>query len=161
MQEPQRKIRDINRLLSAYPTANTAEDAEQALRNYLLAVDDYPAEDVETAVDTLLKGTAPGVNPNFLPAAPAVGAECHRQNHLRAEREDRDRRLRPALPPPDIERTPESQAKVRELMQRTVNGLKAMSPDEDPTTRHRRIIGWANDRTDRIRWSVGDTEGTE
>ncbi len=146
---------EINRLLAGYPPGNWI-DPEEALRGYLLAVEDYPADDVTAAVDSLIKGVAPGVNPGFLPPPAVVGSECHRQNHLRAEREARDRALRPRLPPPDIERTAESQARVRALMERTVNGLRAQSTDEDPVERHRRVVARANQY-----WDVGDPEGAE
>lgn len=68
------------------------------MRGYLLAAEDYPADDVEAAVDMLVKGTAPGVNPSFRPKPSEFGAECHRQNHLRADKRARDKFL--ALPPP-------------------------------------------------------------
>jgi hypothetical protein len=160
MQSPQAKLKDIKRLLGVYPPLNTA-DAEQAVRNYLLAVDDYTAADVEAAVDTFIKGSAPGVNPSFLPPPPAVGAECRRQLNLRLDREARDKLSRPALPEPDVERTPESQARVRELVERTVHGLRTPDSD-DPAARHKRRMEKTNARFDQERrYSVGDRDGHE
>lgn len=124
------------------------------MRAYLLAVEDYPADDVEAAVAMLIKGTAPGINPSFRPKPSEVGAECRRQMNLRLDHEARERAYRPKLPPPDIERTPESQARVRELMERTVKGFKAQSVDDDPVERHRRVIARSNQY-----WDVGDPEG--
>ncbi len=130
-------------------------DAEQQFRNYIFAVDDYPAADVEAAVEALIKGTAPGVNPSFLPPPPAVGAECRRQMNLRL---DRERDTRPKLPPPDIERSPESQARVKELMERTVRGLRTPDSD-DPVARHKRQLDKTNARFDQERgYSIGDPD---
>lgn len=154
-------MKEITRLLGSWPSAAAPADGDEQLRSYLLAVEDYPAQDVEAAVVALIKGVAPGVNPNFLPAPAAVGAECHRQNHLRADREDRERRLRPALPPPGIERTRESQTRVRELVERTVSGLR--SADEDtPEARYRAQLRKANAYFDAERgYSAGDPDGDE
>lgn len=160
MQSPTRKIEDINRLLACFRTPGQADpaDAEQQFRNYIFAVDDYHAADVEAAVEALIKGTAPGVNPSFLPPPPVVGAECRRQMNLRLDRE-RDRR--PKLPPPDVERTPESQARVRELVERTVRGLRTADAD-DPQARHRRQIEKANAYFDAERgYSVGDMDAQD
>jgi hypothetical protein len=152
-------LADINRLLSGYPPGNWT-DPEQALRSYLLAVDDYPAQDVEAAVVALIKGVAPGVNPGFLPPPAVVGAECKRQNNLRCEREARDKRLHPALPPPDVERTPESRARVKAMIDQTVANLAAKSLD-DPVERHRRRIAKTNERFDANPYfEVGDPEDT-
>ena len=75
MQSPQAKLKDISRLLASWPSA--AGEGDEQLRSYLLAVDDYPADDVTAAVDALIKGIAPGVNPSFLPP-PAVVGRCVR-----------------------------------------------------------------------------------
>lgn len=154
-------MKDITRLLGSWPSAAVPVDGEEQLRGYMLAVDDYPAQDVTAGVDALIKGTAPGVNPNFLPPPAVVGSECHRQNNLRCTAEARDRALRPALPPPDIERSPESQQRVRDLMERTVNSLKSMSPEDDPKERHRKIMARTNEYFDGERergFVAGDPE---
>lgn len=160
MQSPTRKIEDITRLLACFRTPGQADpaDAEQQFRNYIFAVDDYPAADVEAAVEALIKGSAPGVNPSFLPPPPAVGAECRRQLNLRLDREARDKLSRPALPKPDVERTPESQARVRELVERTVRGLRTPDAD-DPVARHKRQLDKTNARFDQERgYSIGDRD---
>ena len=159
MQTPQRKLQDINRLLSAFPPGNWS-DPEQAMRSYLLAVDDYAAPDVEVAVDALIKGVAPGVNPNFVPAPAAVGAECHRQCHLRANREDLERRLRPALPAPDVVKSPESQQRVRDFLKQL--GIKQDDEQAEGRERHRAQIAKGNAYFDPPRgFSIGDPEGHE
>ena len=158
MQSPQAKLKDITRLLASWPSA-TGEGEEQ-LRSYLLAVDDYTAGDVTAAVDALIKGIAPGVNQSFLPPPAVVGGECRRQMGLRHRSEDLEKRYRPALPSPDIERTPESQSRVRELMERTIGGLKRMTEDDDHVERHRSVLRTTNEYFDAERgFSVGDPEG--
>jgi hypothetical protein len=149
--------------LACFRTPGQADpaDAEQQFRNYIFAVDDYPAADVEAAVEALIKGTAPGVNPSFLPPPPAVGAECRRQLNLRLDREQRERNFRPKLPPPDIERDEVSQARVKELMERTVHGLRTPDSD-DPAARHKRRMEKTNAYFDEERgYSVGDRDGHE
>jgi hypothetical protein len=146
-------LKDISRLLASWPSA--AGEGDEQLRSYLLAVDDYPADDVSAAVDALIKGIAPDVNPSFLPPPAVVGAECHRQNHLRASREDLERRLHPRLPPPDVKRTPESQARVRDMVAGVIAKL-AVDPGEDPVERHRRRVAKAN-----AFFEAGDPEGQD
>jgi hypothetical protein len=80
---------------------------------------------------------------------------------LRLDSEYRDKMARPKLAPPDVERTPESQARVRELMNRTVSGLRGMSEAESAEATARRKALW--DRTnasfDAERgYSIGDPE---
>lgn len=135
------------------------DDGDELVRGYLLAVEDYPAGDVELAVDTLIKGVAPGINPSFRPKPPEVGSECRRQMNLRLDSEARARAYRPKLPPPDIERTPESQARVKALVEGAVANLTAASLD-DPAERHRAAIRRSNAYFDAERgFSVGDPEG--
>lgn len=140
MQYPQAKLKEITRLLASWPSA--AGEGDEQLRSYLLAVEDYPAQDVEAAVTTLIKGIAPGVNPNFLPPPAALGSESHRQNHLRCDREDRDRRLRPALAPPDIEHTPESRARMKVILDAGVARLQAVTLPENEADAKRAKEQW-------------------
>ena len=142
MQFPEAKLNQVRRILALWPP-QAADDGEELLRGYLLAVEDYHADDVHRAVDTLIKGTAPGVNPSFRPKPPEVGAECRRQMNLRLDREHRAQMHRPKLPPPDIERTPESQARVRALVEKTVRGLRPADED-DPEARHKAQLRKAN-----------------
>jgi hypothetical protein len=158
MQSPQAKLTQVRRILALWPPQAT-DDGAELLRGYLLAVEDYHAFDVERAVDTLIKGTAPGVNPSFRPKPSEVGAECRRQMNLRLDSEYRTKLSQPKLPKPDIERTPESQARVREMMERAIGSLRRMSEDEDPVERHRAQMRRANEYFDAERgYSIGDPE---
>src|SRR5688572_3054276 len=111
MQSPQAKLKDITRLLASWPSANG--QGEEQLRSYLLAVDDYTAGDVALGINALIKGIAPGVNPNFLPPPAIVGVECRRQQTIRLESERRDNLRRPKLMAPDIQHTPDERARMQ------------------------------------------------
>ncbi len=136
MQGPTRKMDEIDRLLSAVHT--DATDPEQSLRNFLLAVDDYPADDVEQAVTHLVKGIAPGVNPAYPLRPPQLGAECRRVMHLRL---DSERRAKPyaALPPPAV-----SEAE----RDRVGAGLKQLASDLGETVRNAEAARAAKRRED-------------
>lgn len=114
------------------------------LRGYLLAVEDYPFCDVEVAVDTLIKGTAPGINPSFRPKPSEVGSECRRQMNLRVDRDNRERRLHPALPPPSLELSPEQRAKGKAVFDRIVASLESkMQTPEAAEDARRKSDLWA------------------
>lgn len=76
MQSARTKLQDITRLLGSWPSAAAPADGDQQLRNYLLAVEDYPSEDVTEAVVALIKGVAPGINPGYLRPLPWLGASA-------------------------------------------------------------------------------------
>lgn len=82
----------------------------ERIKVYFEAVSLYVEDDVEAAVNSILTGSAPGLNLNFAPSAPAFAGECRRQMGIRLHREELFRK--PALPPPDIERTPEERARA-------------------------------------------------
>lgn len=129
------------------------------MKVYFEAVAVYDEQDVEAAVEAFLTGSAPGIsNPSFAPPAPVVGSEVRRQMNLRVEHERRI--AKPALPPPDIERTPESQARVRDLVARTAAGLSALSAGErDQSAEHRRqMFAETNARNDAARYTAGDPD---
>lgn len=126
----------IRRILALWPS-QAADDGDELVRGYLLATEDYPACDVEAAVDMLVKGIAPGVNPSFRPKPSELGSESHRQNHVRCDREARDKRLRPALPPPDIEHTPESRARMKAILEAGLAKLHEATAPEDKAAAER------------------------
>lgn len=137
-----------------------ARERIERARVYLAAVDQYDVRDIEAACRALLTGSAPGVNPNFVPPAPVVAGECRRQMNLRLDSEARERAFRPKLPTPDVERSPESQQRVRELVERTVGELGAEKDDQE--ARHRDRLRKTNDYFDaELGYSVGDPEGDE
>jgi len=117
-----------------------ARDRIERIKVYFDAVALYDEQDVESAVDAFLSGTAPGVNPAFAPPAPAVGAECRRQMNLRL---DRERDTRPALPPPDIEHTADSQERVRAMMASITQKLAEPVTAESAEAAQRSKDHWA------------------
>ena len=153
----------MERLFRAYPQSDRANDdlreRMERFRLYLEAVEPYDLRDIGAAVQSFITGSAPGVNAAFLPPAPLVAAECRRLMNLRVDRENRDKRLHPALPPPDVERSPESRAKVKAMIDDVVANLAAKSLD-DPVERHRKRIAKTNERFDRDPYfEVGDPDG--
>lgn len=118
-----------------------------------------------------MKGIAPGVNPNYLPVPAVVGSECRRQMNLRLDREARDRRMRPALPPPDIIRTPEEIAFAKALVAKAVASLKSVTADEDEARERHRASLWGRTNAmfqpdddprvmrERLGFGIGDEDG--
>lgn len=138
-QDQQRIAAAFERLFRTYGPLGQGSTAEEItldrierIKVYFEAVAPYEEQDVEAAVDAFLSGSAPGVNPNFAPPAPAVGGETRRQMNLRLDKENRERRLRPALPPPDIEHTPESRARMKAILEA---GLAKLHEATAPRTR--------------------------
>jgi hypothetical protein len=139
MQSPQVKPNQVRRILALWPPQAT-DDGDELVRGYLLAVEDYHADDVWRAVDTLIKGTAPGVNPSFRPKPSEVGAECRRQMNLRLDSEYRTKLSQPRLPPPDIERTPEARARMQAKVDQFLADVAVKT--EDPALVKRRNEQW-------------------
>lgn len=131
MQTPQRKLKDIKRLLSNYPAGNSGADPALVLHNYLTAVEDHPAEVVEDAVTAFIKGKVPGHDGRFAPKAPELAQACR----MIQEKAARNRYLAgihtPRLPPPDIVKTDEERARARALMEETIARLSAVEGGPD------------------------------
>lgn len=170
----------FDRLFRTYPQfgqGSTPEeitlDRVEKAKVYFDAVVMYDEQDVETAVANFLAGHAPGHNPSFAPPAPLVGAETRRVMTLRLESEHRDRQMRPALPPPDIVHTPDSQARVREMMASVTQKIVEPATAEAQEADRRHKEQWANvnarfmpdmseDATAErlgVRYTAGDEEG--
>lgn len=108
------------------------------MKVYLEAIEPYEVRDINTAVTNFLTGAAPGHNPAFAPAAPQLAAECRRVLNLRLDHEQRMGLKRPRLPPPDVVRSPESQARVKALAERTINDLASVLRTEDAAEARRK-----------------------
>lgn len=160
-------------MFRTYPSFGRAEDdpasrAETA-RVYFEAVGIYETEDIEAAVNNFLNGSAPGHNAAYAPSAPQVAAESRRVMNLRLE--SLHRAKPPALPPPDIKRTPDSMARVAELTKQAVANLTSVMLTEDAETDRRRKAFQSRvfDRFDppqteaemrrRLGFTVGDPDG--
>lgn len=104
-------------------------------------MDDYTAGDVELAINALIKGIAPGVNPNFLPPPAVVGGECRRQMGMRLDSERRDNLRKPRLMPPDIIHTPDERARMQAKVDAFLAEVAVKT--EDPALVKRRTEHWA------------------
>jgi len=111
MQGPQRKLKDIKRLLSAFPPI--PGDPALVLHNYLMAVDDWAADFVEEAVTLYIKGNVPGFDGRFAPTAPMLATGCRLANERHARQRYLDGLSVPKLPSPTIEHTPEQRARAK------------------------------------------------
>lgn len=159
----------LDRLFRTYPQSDRGGSPEDLARDrieraqvYFEAVEPYETRDIEAAVSAFITGTAPGVNPNFAPPAPAVAAEVRRQMNLRLDHEARIRK--PALPPPDIERTPESQARVKARAAELIASLASLSRTDEAAAAYRDRLNRTNERFDRELiaargYTVGDRDG--
>jgi len=123
-----------------------ARDRMERVKVYFDAVAMYPEDDVEAAVDALLAGSAPGVNPNFAPPAPVVASECRRQMNLRLRRLELERMARPQLPPPDIEKTPEARERAKAKVAEFLASLSAPDSDVEATKRRNEQFAKTNAR---------------
>lgn len=129
--DPARVATAFNKLFQTYPSFQAAE-ADEALRVYFEAVEPYQTIDIEQAVKNILSGSAPGMNPNFAPPAPALAGEVRRVMNLRLDAENREKRLHPRLPSPEVVHSPESIARVKAM----VANLSAKLRTADATTRY-------------------------
>lgn len=133
-QHDQRVAAAFERLFRTYTSPGKGLTAEEALQHrlasaqvYFEAVASYEAQDVETAVDAFLAGTVPGHNVAYAPPAPQVGAAARQAMVARLDSEHRARMARPRLPPPDVPKTPESRARVKNLVAGVVAKLSNKS----------------------------------
>lgn len=165
---------ELERLFSTYQQFGRSDDPAdrvKAASAYFDAVLPYEVRDIEVAVTNFLNGAVPGVNPSFAPPAPAVGGEVRRVMNLRLDSEQRRYAPRGSLPPPTIERTPESMARVKVMMDQAVAGLatELRSPDAEAERRKQAFQSRVFDRFDppqteeemrkRLRFTVGDEDG--
>lgn len=144
MNDNQRISAAMERLFRTYPSQAKGANEFEVARNrvaaaevYMRAVAPYTAADIEQAVDEFLTGAVPGHNAAFAPTAPQVGAVCRRVMERRLDTENRMRRLRPALPAPDIIHTPEQQARAKAQ-------VEAFIASQGPTQLDQRVIDQAS-----------------
>lgn len=134
MQQQTQKLRAIRRLLGSFaerrgPAGET--DAQRADRlalvthGYLTAIDGFDLDLIEAGVDLVLRGELPGHDMSFAPTAPQFATACR----MAAERAARQRYINrvnaPRLMPPEIEKTPEQQARAKALIEQFVASQQA------------------------------------
>lgn len=116
----------------------TNTDADGAARGYLLAIEDYPLGDVQAAVRLLITGQFAEHDGRYPPTPPQLGRACRHVLNRRVEAEDRDRRLHPHLPPPDVVKTAESRARVAGMVAQLVGKMAETARTEDAAAAKRR-----------------------
>lgn len=157
--------------MSAFPPTSGVDPA-QALHNYLMVAEDYDADLVEEAVTLYVKGLMPGFDGRFAPTPPMLATGCRKAAENRQRAAYFAGLVRPALPPPDIEKTPEQRERAKAKVAEFLASLDA--PDSDVETVKRRNAQFAKtnarfmpDMSDEAvkarlmkgtRYSVGDGE---
>ncbi len=132
----------LERLFSTYPQFGRSDDPADRVKAasvYFEALATYEAQDIEGAVANLLSGRAPGVNAAFPPPAPVVAAETRRVMNLRLDALSRRYAPRNQLPAPTIERTDESRANVKAMVEAVV----AVDTEAQRIAEEARREGWA------------------
>jgi hypothetical protein len=140
MQTPQRKLKDIKRLLAAFPPVNG--DPALVLHNYLMAVEDWAADFVEDGVTLILKGKLPGHDGRFAPTPPMVATACRMSAEASARAQYLNRLKTPALPAPDIKHTPEERARAKAKVQAFIEGVAAADLHVTTEERKRQQERW-------------------
>jgi hypothetical protein len=116
-------LKDIQRLLAAFPPISG--EPSLILHNYLMAAEDFSADDVEAAVTMYIKGSVPGFDGRFAPTAPMLATGCRKVIDERNKQAYYASFSAPRLPPPDIEKTDEQRARARAKMQAAIDNLSS------------------------------------
>lgn len=104
-------------------------DLVAMMQAYEMSLSGHDKRDVEAAVNRLVRGEVPEHNPSFAPSASLLGAVVRKCMNDRLDSERRARK--PALPPPDVVRTPESRERVRRLAEEAIRKLGGTMRTED------------------------------
>jgi hypothetical protein len=136
MNENEKLLEIITRLLA--PFGLSAGQGDEALDGYLIGLRDVPLDYVAMAVANFLGGKVERADHNFAPKPPEVALEARRLWH-------HDLRLQevahPRLPPPDIEKTPESRARVKAKMAEFIHGIgESLRTDDAKAAQRRKAI---------------------
>lgn len=137
---PQRKLKDIQRLLSAFPPVSG--EPALILHNYLTAVDDFEADLVEEAVTLYIKGGVPGFDGRFAPTPPMLAGGCRLATEKRARAAYLEGYRTPRLAPPDIVKTPEQRAKAKAQVEALIQTIGAVNLHETTEETKRRRESW-------------------
>ncbi len=125
MDSPERVLNAISKLLSPFPAGAAQGTADEVIRRYLEAVEEFIADDIEAGVDFIMKGKLAGYNGNFAPTPPQLATAARTMRDKRLDHEALMRRYTPRIAPPDVERTPEAQQRVRQVMAQAVKTIGA------------------------------------
>lgn len=111
-------------LFASFPASGG--DSEAQLAAYALALDAHDMRNIETAVRKLVRGEYDWHNRAFAPSSAVLGAAVIQERDARLVSERRSQLRQPALPPPDVVKTPEQRARALRLMQEFVETQAAI-----------------------------------
>lgn len=119
-------------LFSTFPSGQGVDRAAQ-MQAYVVALDGHDMRDIETAIWRLIRGEIDWHNGAFAPSAPLLGnvVAKMRDERYRRAKFDRTYATPVALPSPDVERTPESQARVKAMVEGFVKSVAEALSTED------------------------------
>jgi hypothetical protein len=112
-------------LLGSFPTFSSG-DAEAALTAYELVMAQADERDLQPGVMLLINGEYPGHDGRFAPTAPQLASALRMARDRRLEHERIMNVHQARLPAPDIQHSPESQQRVRELTERAAERIGAV-----------------------------------
>lgn len=108
-------IPDLLRVLfSTFPASGGDNEAQVAA--YALALDGHDMRDIETAFRKLIRGEYDWHNRAFAPSSAILGSAVIQERDARLVSEKRSQLRQPALPPPDVAKTPEQRERALRLM---------------------------------------------
>lgn len=119
MSDPTNTIRAINKLFSAFPPL-PAEDGDERLRRYLEVATEFAPDVLDAGVDLCVKGKLPGHDGRFVPTPPMLATACRLAAEYAARQRYVDKFATPALPPPDVVKTPEQRARALAMVNQFV-----------------------------------------
>jgi hypothetical protein len=159
--------RQFQVLFATFPPP--AGDVNAQLEAYAVAIEGHDLRDIDQALRRFLRGEVPGHNAAFAPSAALVGAAIRQAMNDRLDSERRAQR--PALPPPDIVHSPESQERVKAMAAEAIARLASDMRTEDAKrdSERKQFMGRVNERfypemdeqavKRRLGFAAGDPEG--
>lgn len=100
------------------------------LEAYGISLEGHDERDIGAAVRRFIRGEVDGHNQSFPPTASKLGGVVRKCLMDRLDSEERDRLSRPALPPPEIDKSDLSRERVRLKMDAAIKSLsrKMLTP---------------------------------
>jgi len=111
-------------------------DLAAQIEAYGIALEGHDPRDIEAAVRRFIRGEVEGHNQSFPPTAAKLGGVVRKCMADRLDSEQRDRLSRPQLPPPLVEKSAESQARVLQKTQQAIKDLSKKMLTEDARKHH-------------------------
>lgn len=137
MSDPIRAIEAINKLFSAFPPL-PAGDGDERLRRYLEVATEFAPDVLDVGVDICVKGKLPGHDGRFVPTPPMLATACRLAAEQLARQRYVDKFATPALPPPEIVKTPEQRARALGMVDQFVAQQSEMIEGETSEQTKRR-----------------------